>query len=1007
MEANMFRSFAVSASCMLAACLLSAFALGQAPVEPTPMPPAPADAAQSIRVAEGLEIQLFASEPLVRQPVSISFDHRGRLWVLQYIQYPNPNGLNPTAVDQYLRTKYDRVPEPPPHGPKGNDRISILEDTDGDGRADRTSEFLTGLNLASGMALGYDGVFVAQPPYLLFYADRDHDDRPDGDPEVLLKGFGMEDAHAFANSLTWGPDGWLYGAQGSTVTADIRGIGFQQGIWRYHVPTRRFELFAEGGGNTWGIDFDRNGQLFAGGNTNEPLCHHVQGAYYIKGFGKHGPLHNPFAFGYFNPVKHVGFLGTALTGGCVIYQGAMLSERFRDECIYPNLRANAMRVARLVPAGSTFETHYQEDFAVSSDIWFRPVDCQVGPDGALYAADWCDVNISHTNPKDRSEWYPPSRNDGRIWRFVPAGTNPRPMDKLGLEALASSELVKLLGHRNAWYSREARRILGERRDPSVLAELRSLLFARPARQTALEWLWALYVSGGLNDDLAGELLERRHPSPAVRAWAVRLVGDECLLPAALEPKILELATGELDPTVRSQLACTAKRLPGPQGLAIVERMLARDADAGDPHLPLLLWWTVEDKAVSDRSRVLELFARPDAWAHPLASDTVAERLVRRYAGEATSAGWTSCRQLLSLAPDSNTRDRLLAAVDAQLAGTRLETPPPELTQLVGELLKADRVDPAVIRLGLRLRLPEALPKSLAIVGDRSANAADRTGLIETIGATSHPECVDQLLSCFASDEPPAIQSAALSALQAYDDAKIAEQLTGQYARLTPDLKARARSLLVSRAAWSQRLLDAVREKQIPASDVEIEQVRQMLVHRQPDLNRRIESLWGRVTPATTREKQGKISAVTTILGKDKGDPAAGKPVMLKQCGICHQLFGEGNKIGPDLTTADRINLAVLLPNVIDPSAVIRPEFAAYTVQTTDGRILNGLLADSNADSITLLDAKNVRTTLNRAEIETLEPAGASLMPERILDTLTDQQIRDLFAYLRLAATNDE
>ncbi|HWB08501.1 MAG TPA: PVC-type heme-binding CxxCH protein [Pirellulales bacterium] len=1000
----MIRSLAVLASCMLVGCLFPSCAAGQA-VEPTPAPPEPAEAAKNIRPAEGLEVRLFASEPMVRQPVSISFDHRGRLWVLQYIQYPNPNGLTPTAVDQYLRTKYDRLPEPPPRGPKGNDRITILEDSDGDGRADRATDFLDGLNLASGMALGYDGVFVAQPPYLLFYADRDHDDVPDGDPEVLLKGFGMEDAHAFANSLTWGPDGWLYGAQGSTVTADIRGVGFQQGIWRYHVPTRRFELFAEGGGNTWGIDFDRDGQLFAGGNTTEPLCHHVQGAYYIKGFGKHGPLHNPFAFGYFNPVKHVGFLGTALTGGCVIYQGGLFSDRFHEACIYPNLRANAMRVARLVPSGSTFETHYQEDFAASSDVWFRPVDCQVGPDGALYAADWCDVNISHTNPKDRSEWYPPSRNDGRIWRFVPAGTNPTPMAELALEHLASRDLVKLLPHRNAWYSREAWRILGERRDPSVLPELRASLFAQSASHIALESLWALYVSGGLSEDLAGELL--KHPAPAVRAWTIRLIGDECLLPAAVQGNLLNLAATEADSTVRSQLACTARRLPGPQALAIVARMLRRDIDAGDPHLPLLLWWAIEDKAISDRSQVLELFAEPEMWVHPLARDTVAERLARRYAGEATSQGWDSCSRLQSLAPDSGTRDRLLAAVDAQLAGTRLDAPPPELSQLVESILRGDRVDLAVIRLALRLRLPEALPKGLAIVGDRSANMTNRVGLIEAIGTTAYPECVDPLLSCFSAEEPPAIRLAALSALQAYDDAKIAEQLMGQYARLTPELKTRIRGLLVSRAAWSQKLVNAVRNKQIPASDVEVEQVRQMLVHKQPDLNRQIESLWGRVTPATTREKQGKISAVSIILAKGKGDAAAGKPIMLKQCGICHQLFGEGNKIGPDLTTADRKNLAVLLPNVVDPSAVIRPEFLAYTVQTIDGRALSGLLAESTPDAITLLDAKNARTTINRMDIEAMEPMPSSLMPERILDALTDQQIRDLFEYLQSnAGTGD-
>ncbi|HVX11774.1 MAG TPA: PVC-type heme-binding CxxCH protein [Pirellulales bacterium] len=961
-------------------------------------PPQPEEAAKKIQVTADLEIALFAAEPLVRQPVSMSFDHRGRLWVLEYIQYPNPNGLNPTAVDEYLRTKYDRVPEPPPRGPQGNDCVTILEDTDGDGRADRAKEFLTGLNLASGMALGYDGVFVAQPPYLLFYADRDHDDVPDGDPEVLLKGFGMEDAHAFANSLTWGPDGWLYGAQGSTVTADIRGIGFQQGVWRYHVPTKRFELFAEGGGNTWGIDFDRNGQLFAGGNTTEPLCHHVQGAYYIKGFGKHGPLHNPYAFGYFNPVKHVGLLGTALTGGCVIYQGGLFPQRFNDTCIYPNLRANAMRVARLVPVGSTFESHYQEDFAVSSDIWFRPVDCLVGPDGALYAADWCDINISHTNPTDRSQWYPPSRTDGRIWRFVPAGTNPRPMERLGLEQLASADLLKLLMHRNAWYSREALRILGERRDRSVVEALRPLLFATADDHLALEALWTTYVSDGLDDALAADLLA--HRSAAVRAWTIRLLGDEGLIPAALYPKLIEIARDEPDPSVRSQLACTAKRLPGKQALPIVERMLERDADANDTHLPLLVWWALEDKAVSDRGDVLGLFADRSVWQHPLVRDALAQRLVRRYVGEHSAAGWAACVQLLNAVPEPTQRDRLIAAIDTQLAESRLETPPKELTELIEGLLSQPTASPAVLRLALRLQIAGALPKALALVADRAASADDRAGLIATIGATRHPECVPPLLECLSKEEPLAIRAAALSALQAYGDAEIGESLVTGYADMTPELRAQARGLLVSRAGWAHTLIDAVRGKRIAVGDVDTAQVRQMLVHKDKDLNRQIEALWGKVTPSTTREKQGRISAVQTMLSKYPGDAAVGKGLVRKHCGICHTFFGEGNKIGPDLSTADRKNLTVLLPNVIDPSAIIRPEFVAYTAHTADGRVLDGLLANSNPESVTLLDAKNVRTTLRRDEIEALEPLPTSLMPERLLDTLSVQEICDLFAYLR-------
>jgi len=167
------------------------------------------EAAKRMVVPEGLRVELVASEPLVRQPVAIDFDNRGRLWVIQYLQYPNPAGLKRVAWDRYSRTKYDRVPKPPPHGPRGADRLTILEDRDGDGRYETAHDFIDGLNLATGFAFGHGGVFVLQVPYLLFYPDRNQDDVPDGDPEVLLVGFGMQDAHSVAKSLVWWTDGWL------------------------------------------------------------------------------------------------------------------------------------------------------------------------------------------------------------------------------------------------------------------------------------------------------------------------------------------------------------------------------------------------------------------------------------------------------------------------------------------------------------------------------------------------------------------------------------------------------------------------------------------------------------------------------------------------------------------------------------------------------------------------------------------------------------------------------
>jgi putative heme-binding domain-containing protein len=978
------------------------------PVHPAadslPVPPdvpralTPEESRKTFQLAPGMTIELVASEPTVLQPVCITFDDRGRLWVLQYLQYPTPNELKPVEVDQYLRTKYDRVPEPPPKGPRGRDSVVILEDRDRDGRFETHREFLTGLHLASGMALGQGGLFVVQPPYLLYYPDRNHDDVPDSDPEVLLKGFGMEDAHAFANSLTWGPDGWLYGAQGSTVTAKIRDIEFQQGIWRYHPVTRAFELFAEGGGNTWGIDFDRHGQLFAGGNTTEPLCHHVQGAYYVKGFGKHGPLHNPYSFGYFNPVRHEGFLGSSLTGGFVIYQGGLFSERYSDAVIYPNLRVNAMRTSRLVPDRSTFTTRFQEDFILSSDRWFRPVKSLVGPDGALYIADWYDYNISHTDPKDRSKWYRPSTTTGRIWRVLPDGTSPRASDKLPLRRLAGHELVDLLAHPNAWYRRESRRILMERRDPRVHERLIDVIRGSGDDRTALEAFWSLHVSGGLTEDLSLAFLD--HPSEHVRAWTIRLLGDARRVPKRHLDRLIHLAQHEASPTVRSQLACTCKRLPGPAALAIIERLLDRSEDLADPHIPLLLWWAIEDKTVSDRARVLKLVDSAEAWNRPITRSAIVTRLARRYLAEGAPGGYAACASLLGLAPTAAERQRLIGAMEEQMDGQHLDQPPLALAAAFTPLLKQDHPSSALVRLALRFGLTDATALATARAADRSLSSGERAEFIRTLGELREPAHRELLLGFLADNEPDAVRSVALLALQRFTANEIATHVIASYRSMPPSQKDKARDLLVSRPAWSATALAAVESGTLPAADFSLDQVRRVFLHKERELTARAEKVWGQVRPATIREKQGRILAVSQILARGKGNLIRGKPLVEKTCLNCHQLFGEGQQIGPDLTAVDRKNLEVLLPNVIDPGAVIREGFQQYNVATRDGRILSGLLVASGAGTITILDAKGVRSPLREADVDAISRAETSLMAEGLLDPFSDQELCDLFAYLR-------
>ncbi len=954
----------------------------------------PEDAVRRMQVPDDLEVKLVACEPDVRQPVTITFDDRGRMWVVQYLQYPTPAGLKAIKVDQYLRTVYDRVPEPPPKGPKGADRITVLSDPDENGHFRKAHDSIDGLNLASGLCLGYGGAFVLQTPYLLFYHFKEGTDEPDGDPEVLLSGFGMEDAHAVANSLQWGPDGWLYGAQGSTVTAHVRGLEFQQGIWRYHPITKEFELFAEGGGNTWGLDFDAHGDVIAGTNWGGfAMLHQVQGGYYIKGFGKHGPLHNPHSYGYFDHVPCPNFKGGHVTCGGIVYQGGALPQRFENSYIAGNLLSNSLIWYTFDRKGSTFTCKQAGEFLVANDTWFRPIDCLTGPDGALYVADWYDKRANHVDPIDT--W---DRSNGRVYKIQTKGAKPNNLvldPPLGKRP--SKDLVALLDNPNSWLVGEARRVLMERRDASVCPELRRMVLENKGK-LALESLWAVYVSGGLDEDFAARLLD--HPNDDVRTWAIRLIGDSKEVSSGFRDRLVELAKTEKSATVRCQLACTAKRLPGPDCLAVVREMLRRDEDADDPFLPMLLWWAIEDKAVSDRDAVIGLLDSPAAWRAPIVSRFIVERLARRYVDEGGDADLKACARLLAAAPGQAETDLLLRGIDKSLEGRRLEKAPAELEKQLLALREQRPNDLTLLRLAVRLGGADAYQQAVQRAGDAKAADADRIALIDLLGQTGKADCVPTLLQALTDAKGDAVRAAALTAMQPFADPRITEDVLGHYPKWTADLKGRAQSLLCGRAMSSLELLKAVDAGRIAPREVPLDQLRRMALLNDDAIDKLIAKHWGKITPATAGEKLTQIRNINSTLSKAVGDRVAGKALFTKNCAACHTLFGEGGKIGPDLTGADRKNRDWLLTQIVDPSAVIRQEYLAYIVNTKDGRTLNGLMVEQTPETVTLVDAKNVRTVLRRDQIDDLKASPISLMPEKLLEPLDEQQLRDLFAYLQ-------
>ncbi len=979
-----------------------------------------ASAAEKMTLADGLTVTLFAVEPEVRQPILVKCDDRGRVWTIQYLQYPNPAGLKRIQVDRWSRTVYDRVPEPPPRGPRGADLVTILEDADGDGRAETVKHFLSGSNLATGLAFGHGGVFVLQVPYLLFYPDADRDDIPDGDPQVLLSGFGMEDAQSLANHLTWGPDGWLYGVNGSTTTCRIRGIEFQQGCWRYHPLTQEFELFCEGGGNTYGLTFDENGNLFYSTNGG-PFVHAVQGGYFYKSFGKHGPLHNLYAYSHFGPLVRDQVPGGPPTGG-TIYYGDAFPEEYRGKFLAGNFLGHTASWWSVRPKGTTVEARFGGVLLDSKDTWFGPTDLCVGPDGAVYVCDFHDKRTAHPDPD--ANW---DRSNGRIYKI--AAENAKPAPRLDLHQLSSNELVGLLSHRNRWFSDRARVLLAQQRDRSVVPQLEQLAFQQRDGPLALQGLWALHVTAGLDDAVATKLLG--HPYDYVRSWTVRLLGDRRQVSSVIAGRLVALAETDPSPVVRSQLACTAKRLPGRDGLPIVRAILDRDLDDDDPRIPWLLWWAIEAKALSDTNLVLEAFTTSAAWNNGSYRGNI-RRLVRRYAAEGTAAGYRACSRLLETTPPTqlNTMHAALArglaersrglhglgqgGLYAQFSSaedstarevTRTFEPLTlELKQYLANHWKQKRSDVFRTRLAIRGGVEAAYRHLLTSVADPAATASGRAAALGLLEEFGRADCVPFVLPLLEGPHPDAVRSGAIAVLNRFGTREFTERLLADYPKLSATLRSQARDVLFSRPATARAFLKQVDRKLFDAPEIPLEQLRPVVFHDDDELNALVRKHWGNIQGGTPEEKLATMRRYNNDLRAADGEPRRGKELFKKHCGTCHQLFGEGNKIGPELTKANRGDRAALLQAIVDPSAVVRTEFLSYVVVTKSGQVLTGLIAEQDAASLTLLDAENKRTKLSRDNIEVLKESPISLMPERLLEPLSPQELRDLFRYLQSNGT---
>ncbi len=957
--------------------------------EPDPGAPlTPAEALKRMTVPEGFHVSVFAAEPDLVQPIAMTIDDRGRLWVIESLTYPTWQTNN--------------LP--------GQDRVVIFEDKDGDGRSDSKRVFLDkGRNL-TGIEWGFGGVWLCSAPELIFVPDRDGDDQPDGPPEIVLDGWSLEAKHNIVNGLGWGPDGWLYGCHGilsdsklgQPATPPAARVVLNCGIWRYHPTKKLVEVVAHGMTNPWGIAFDDYGQLIVANCVIKHLFHVIPGAHYERMYGQDI---NPYAFDLIKScADHIhwagGFWDTegaerpqndAFGGGhshcgAMVYLGDNWPDRYRNGFFTLNVHGHRINHDRLERRGSGYVGKHEPDVLKANDPWFRGVSLLYGPDGGVFMSDWCDGGECH----DYDDIH---RENGRVYKITHGTPKHTPVD---LAKLSDAELVKLQVHNNDWFVSHARRLLQERAAAGKLkAQTRPALLRLLREQTEttrqLRALWAVHLAGGLDGTLTQDLL--KHAQEWLRAWTIQLALEDRKPSARLRQQLADLAAQDSAPLVRLHLASALQRLSGTDRLAVAEGLLGHGEDAGDPNLPLLLWLGIEPIVSTDDEAAARLLTKARI---PLVREFIARRLALRLALDPV------------VQPTANATDAALQRDVARglfdaLNGRRQIPMPKNWPALAAKLAQHAEAD--VRDKGLLLSV---------IFGDASAQATLR----RRVADAAAPEHARQqalqalvqakadgllaLLQFLVSDR--ALRAVAIRGLAAFDDASTAKVILDDYAKLTPEEKADAINTLVSRPNWAVALLEGVKEGRLSAKDISPFAARQIQVLKDARIEPLLTATLGQVR-SVSQDKAAQVARYKKLLTPEalkRAEVSHGRALFKRTCGACHKMFDDGGTLAPELTGSGRSDLNYILENVLDPNAVLWNRYAATYFETGDDQLITGIVLQENESTVTI-QTQTGTITLPRKDITSRTESKLSMMPEGLFDQLSEQEVIDLVAYLQSPA----
>jgi len=883
-------------------------------------PMSPEETAKTAELPEGFRLEVFATEPEVQQPIGITFDDKGRLWVAECYTFAE----TPLRWDMNLQ-----------------DRVIVLEDTNGDGESDKRTIFWDKGKRLTSVAVGHGGVWVTCAPQLLFIPDADGDLVPDGEPVVMLDGFDAETiGHNIVNGLKWGPDGWLYGRHGITSTSWVGAPGTPEkdriamncAIWRFHPVTKKLEVFCHGGTNPWGLDWNEDGQLFYTNTVIGHLWHAIPGAYYERMFGAHL---NPLAYEYIGHTadhyhwdrgsekwsdirEGISDKTSELGGGhahmgCLIYQGGVWPKEYHGKLFTCNLHGRRINMDILEREGNGYVGKHGRDFLMMKDPWFRGLDLITGPDGQVWMNDWSDTGECHDNDGIH-------RSSGRIYRIVYDGP----------------EKGEPTTGRPEWLTKRK----NESFDPS------SLLSS--------------------NDE-------------AQRALAIRWIAED---KGSAEPALATSST----PLVRLELAAALQRIPLESRFSLATALCAHGEDANDRQQSLMIWYGIAEAVEKYPDEAVKL-----ALISKLPTVT---RLITRRLAEDLEKTPAPVNDLLSGASDGN-RLPILSGLNEALKGWSKATKP-AAWDVVAKADGDEGTKTLFRELSVVFGDGRARDELLAIAANAEADPGARRAAVANLVRNPTPDLLPKLKE-WTNDRILARE--AILGLANYDDPQVPDRILNQWKR-DAVLRPAAMDTLVSRVSYAKVLLNRIEKGDLPREAITPFHARQLRSLGDETLTKQLTKVWGEVRD-TPEGLKAEIANWKTLLTPEfiaKADPAKGKVTFSALCGACHKLYGEGGAIGPDLTGSDRHNLDYLLGNIVNPNEVVPADYLLTVFTLKDGRVVSGVVPEQNEKAVTVQTPVE-RLTIPADTITKRESMPVSLMPEGLLKTMDEATVKDLIAYL--------